>query len=188
MKASMIIDKYQTPAEVVRYMVNMLPADAIDILEPTPGNGNIVSELLKIDKNVYAPEDYFLLDKKLKFHAIVMNPPFSSKSLFIENAPEEYKNISGMKVGYNILFECMQKSNRVIALMPWFTISDSDVRMRAIKKYGLKSITVLPRKTFDYARIQTCVLELVKGWNTETIFHVFDCLESQKRDLEFNFN
>jgi hypothetical protein len=58
-------------------------------------------------------------------------------------------------------------------LMPWFTISDSDVRLRHIKSYGLKSITALPRKTFEYARIQTCVFELEKGFKGESLFKTF---------------
>ena len=65
-------------------------------------------------------------------------------------------------------------SDNIIALMPWFTISDSDVRLRFLKSFGLKSITALPRKTFEYARIQTCVFELQKGWNEDTIFRVYD--------------
>jgi len=67
----------------------------------------------------------------------------------------------------------MKKSNNVIALMPWFTISDSDVRLRFLKNYGLKSLTALPRKTFQYARIQTVIIELQKGYDKETIFKTF---------------
>lgn len=59
----------------------------------------------------------------------------------------------------------MKKSDCVIALMPWLTIADSDVRFRALKAYdGLKSLTPLPRKTFQYARIQTCIIELERGY------------------------
>ena len=49
-------------------------------------------------------------------------------------------------------------------------ISDSDVRLRYLKNYGLKSITALPRKTFQYARIQTVVLELDRDYKGDTIF------------------
>ena len=70
-----------------------------------------------------------------------------------------------MKVGYHILEECLKRSLNVIALMPWFTISDSDVRLRMLIEWGLKSVTLLPRKTFDYTVIQTVVLELEKGFN-----------------------
>lgn len=81
-----------------------------------------------------------------------------------------------MRLGYYILTECMKMSNHIIALMPWFTISDSDVRLRFLKHYGLKSLTALPRKTFQYARVQTVVIELEKGFTGDTIFHVYDNL------------
>lgn len=177
-------NQFQTPHDVVKYMVNMLPPDISTVLEPTPGVGNIYYECKQRDYDVTAPQDYFLLDKSLSFDAIVMNPPFSKKSLIIDNAPVEYQNIKGMAVGYKILFECMQKSDVVIALMPWYTISDYDVRMRAIKKFGLKSITALPRKTFKYARIQTCILELRKGWREPTNFYVYELMVNGKEYIE----
>lgn len=76
--------------------------------------------------------------------------------------------------------ECMNMSDNVIALMPWFTLSDSDVRLRALKKYGMKSLTALPRKTFEYVRIQTVVIELQKGYKGETAFKVFDLLNYEE--------
>lgn len=114
---------------------------------------------------------------------MVMNPPFSSKSACLTNAPEGYEN-TGMKICYKILLECMERADHVIALMPWFTISDSDVRMRFIKRFGLKSLTALPRKTFQYARIQTCVFELEKGYKGETEFKVFDLLKDDQLRIE----
>jgi type I restriction-modification system DNA methylase subunit len=162
-----IVDpNFQTPIPVCQYMVDMIPPNAKNILEPTAGLENIVS-LLK-NYNVTAPEDFFLMKQK-RFDCVVMNPPFSSKSAFTDNIPAGV-DIKGMKIGYHILFECMNMSDNVIALVPWFTISDSDVRLRFIKKFGLKSITALPRKTFQYARIQTCVLELEKGYSGESLF------------------
>lgn len=104
-----------------------------------------------------------------------MNPPFSSKSAYMQNAPANLNKV-GMRLGYYILTECMEMSNYVIALMPWFTISDSDVRLRYLKDFGLKSLTALPRKTFQYARIQTVVIELSKGYSRQTEFKVFDRL------------
>jgi hypothetical protein len=72
-----------------------------------------------------------------------------------------------------MLNECMKMSDNIIALMPWFTISDSDVRLRFLKSYGIKSLTALPRKTFQYARIQTVIIELQKGYQDETVFKTF---------------
>lgn len=167
----MIIDEnFQTPEAVCDYMVSMIPKEHKTIFEPTPGLGNIVRSLEKKNNlEITTAEDFFLFDLKKKFDCIVMNPPFSSKSAYLENAPENI-DLKGMKLGYHILQECMKMSDNVIALMPWFTISDSDVRLRFFKNWGLKSLTALPRKTFNYARIQTVVLELEKGYSEETIF------------------
>jgi hypothetical protein len=101
-----------------------------------------------------------------------MNPPFSERTTHMEYAPKEVQ--SGMRVGYYFLTECMKMSDHVIALMPWFTITDSDLRLKDLEKFGIKSITALPRKTFNYTRIQTCVIELYKGWSEPTIFRTFD--------------
>lgn len=180
---------YQTPIEVCRYMVSLIPIGVQTVLEPTPGEGNILKCLNGYQ--VTAPEDYFLLDKSLRFDCVVMNPPFSSKSAILDNAPVNFFE-KGMKFGYRILIECTQKSDVTIALMPWFTLSDSDVRLRYLTSIGLKSVTALPRKTFEYARIQTVVLEIVKGYCGPIQFKVFDFLPKIKSDLEllqteFNF-
>jgi type I restriction-modification system DNA methylase subunit len=167
---------YQTPIEIAKFMTSMIPEDAVTVLEPTPGDGNILRFLEKYD--VTAPDDFFKLERQ-KFDCIIMNPPFSSKYTY--GIPEDLDQ-TGMRMGYYILTECMKMSNHVIALMPWFTLTDSDVRLRFLKTYGLKSITALPRKTFQYTRIQTCIFELHWGWNKETLFRVYDLI----RDTTFN--
>ena len=165
---------FQTPPSVCDYMVSMIPENCYKILEPTPGLGNIVKSLEKEEKyEIIALSDFFLLDEEIKFDCIVMNPPFSSKSAFLKNAPADVET-KGMKLGYHILKECMKKSDHIIALMPWYTISDSDVRMRFLKDFGIKSLTALPRKTFQYARIQTVIIELCRGYQGETIFKTFN--------------
>jgi type I restriction-modification system DNA methylase subunit len=168
-----IDSNFQTPIPVCEYMVGMVPDNSIKILEPTPGLGNIVNALnAKNRYQVVASDDFFLLDKTEKYDCIVMNPPFSSKSAFMQNAPEGVE-VTGMKLGYYILTECMKMSNNIIALMPWYTIADSDVRMQYLVNFGIKSLTALPRKTFQYARIQTVIIELEKGYQEETIFIPF---------------
>lgn len=99
-----------------------------------------------------------------------MNPPFSEKSFYCRQLPEEWKGLKGMGYGYKFLTELMPQSNNIIALMPWFTISDSDVRMRMIQDFGLRSVTLLPRRTFQYARIQTVILEMKNGYQGTTEF------------------
>ncbi len=162
--------EFQTPVVVCEYMVSMIPNSAKSILEPTPGKGNLVRAVQNLSYPVYdvtAPKNFFKMEKK-RFDCVIMNPPFSSKFAF--SAP---KDVQGMKLGYHILKECMEMSDSVIALMPWFVMTDSDVRIREITNFGLKSITALPRKTFQYSRIQTCVLELEKNFAGNTQFVAF---------------
>lgn len=160
--------KFQTPENICEYMVGLIPKHVRTVLEPTKGLGNLL-KCLK-DYDVTAPDDFFTLEKE-RYDCVVMNPPFSSASAFLENAPKDV-DLKGMRVGYFILNEVMERSDSVIALMPWFTISDSDVRLRKLKEFGLVSISVLPRKTFNYARIQTCVIELSKGYKGSTEFKI----------------
>lgn len=166
---------FQTPTDVCDYMAKMVPQTANTILEPTPGLGNLVRAIKKHlpDHQLTAADDFFLISEKERFDCIIMNPPFSSKSCHMVNAPEGAE-CHGMKVGYFMLQKAMRLSDNVIALMPWFTLSDSDVRMRSLTAFGIKSLTALPRKTFEYARIQTVIIELHKGWKAETIFRTFN--------------
>ncbi len=146
------------------------------LLEPTKGAGNLSNAMrLELKNNnikytLHEPTDFFQLTRK-EFDCVVLNPPFSEKSAF--GVPGDLE-LKGMRLGYYILTECMKMSDNVIALMPWFTLSDSDVRMRFFKNWGMKSLTALPRKTFQYARIQTVIIELQKGWDKETIFKTFE--------------
>lgn len=172
-KDTAYVNDFQTPHFVADYMVSLLPFDTVTVLEPTPGLGNLVRALWEYD--VTAPEDYWQLDKTSRFDAVVANLPFSEKTFL--NCPDEFKGM-GMKVAYEQMKVLMEMSDNLILLMPWFTISDSDVRLRMLKNYGLISVTALPRKTFQYARIQTCVLQLQKGYKGSTEFKVFDCLQN----------
>jgi type I restriction-modification system DNA methylase subunit len=171
----MIHLEYQTPIPVCEYMVDLLPKNVRSVLEPTSGIGNLKGVLKKKKYRVEAPTDFFLFNalSDRTFDAVVMNPPFSEKSIIANNAPKDI-DLKGMKGGYYILNECMKRSNIIIALMPWFTILDSDVRLRTMMSFGLISVTTLPRKTFNYIRIQTCILELNKGYSGKTEFKSFD--------------
>lgn len=166
---SITVKDFQTPPDVAEYMCSLIPSTAKTILEPSVGSGNMLQFLT--DKIILTPENFFTMDGDLTFDCVVMNPPFSHHSTF--GLPEDLK-LTGMKVGYYFLTECMKKTNNVIALMPWLTIADSDVRLRHFMDYGLKSITALPRKTFLYARIQTCILELENGYQGKTEFKSYE--------------
>jgi len=147
-------NNFQTPIDVCDYMSSYLPSKAGRILEPTPGKGNLVTSLSKYGE-VICPENFFELECS-SFDYIVMNPPFSP-----------------MKLGYDILYKCMEMSENIIALMPYLTLINSDKRTTDLMRFGLKSITHLPRNTFKGSRVQTCIIELVKGYRGETKFSVY---------------
>lgn len=144
--------QFQTPSQVCTYMSSFLPFDAGNILEPTPGEGNLV-KALKQRGNVIEPKDFFTHKHLEKYDWIVMNPPFTP-----------------MKLGYQILYSCMNLSDNIVALMPWLTIINGQKRTNDIMDYGLKSITHLPRNIFKGARVQTCILEMQKGYTGITKF------------------
>ena len=168
-----VYNNFQTPIPVAEYMVSLIPYGVRTVLEPTPGHGNIVKCLS--DYEVYAPFDYFTIPKSLKVDCVVMNPPFSDKYVF--GMPDDWKE-KGMKAGYRMLWECMDRTDNVIALMPWFLILDSTLRLTRLHEYGLRSITALPRSTFHYARIQCMIIHLQRGWGGSTEFRQF-CFSKQ---------
>lgn len=136
---------FQTPKHVAQFMVDLISESHISILEPTPGAGNIVN-LLPNNKIVYAPENFDDLPKNARFDCVIMNPPFTP-----------------MKKGYDILFDCMEMSDNIIALMPWLTLINSEKRMRKIQEFGLSTVYHLPRNVFPRSRVQCCILEMEKN-------------------------
>ena len=145
---------FQTPIYVCDYMVSLLPPRCYKILEPTPGEGNLVRAILKKDHGteVHATKDFWKVEGV--FDAIVMNPPFSP-----------------MDVGYKILDKCMEMSENIIALMPWLTMINSEKRTKKIMEFGLISITHLPRNVFKGSRVQTCILRMSKSYAGITSFY-----------------
>jgi hypothetical protein len=151
---------FQTPPDVCEYMASFvrskffLRSTSPTILEPTPGQGNLVSALEKYGR-VTAPRHFGKM-KDQKFDYVVMNPPFSPAQR-----------------GYDILFRCMNMTNNIIALMPWVTLTNSEPRTKDILQWGLKSVTHLPRRIFSGARVQACILEMDKGWRDPIIFKFY---------------
>ena len=144
-------NNFQTPIFICEYMSSFLPDNAGTILEPTAGKGNLVKSLTKYG-DVFAPDDFNLMEKQ-KFDWVVMNPPFTP-----------------MKQGYDILYSCMDMSDNIIALMPYLCIINGEKRTNDIMNFGLKSITHLPRSVFKGSRVQTCILEMKRGYVGDTIF------------------
>lgn len=141
---------FQTPPWCCDYMVSLVNQEKCLVLEPTPGLGNLVRVLEKHQHSVVAPEDFWELSYS-RYDYIVMNPPFTP-----------------MQLGYDILGECMEWSDNIIALMPWLTIINSSRRTETIVNFGLKSITHLPRKVFPGSRVQCCILNMEKSYNKKT--------------------
>ena len=54
--------------------------------------------------------------------------------------------------------------------MPWYILINSSRRIGKMKSFGLISITNLPRSTFPGTRVQTCILDLKKGYQGKTEF------------------
>jgi len=141
-------DNFQTPEHVCKYMASLLDGTRV-VYEPTPGKGNLIRALRDAGHAVLLH-----LPTMGKYHdSVVMNPPFSP-----------------MKQGYDILYEQMGQVDRIVALMPYLTIINSERRLKDIMAYGLKSITNLPRSTFKGSRVQTCILDMERGYTGQTIF------------------
>lgn len=134
---------FQTPDDICSYMVSLIPAGVRSVLEPTPGEGNLVRALTGYQ--VTAPADFWDITIG-QWDCVVMNPPFSP-----------------MQTGYDILFRCMEMTNIIIALMPWLTLINSEKRTQDIIGWGLRSVTHLPRHAFPGARVQCCILEMQYG-------------------------
>jgi hypothetical protein len=151
---------FQTPPWVCEYMVDLLPDGITEVLEPTPGNGNLVKALVEAGYSTVTLADCWdldiweLNDGGIEFDAVVMNPPFSP-----------------MSKGYDILFACMELMGVVVALMPWLTLINSQRRTTYIAEYGLAGVHHLPRSAFPGSRVQTCILEMRRGFEGKTVLN-----------------
>jgi hypothetical protein len=146
---------FQTPVIVAEFMASLMDDQCGLILEPTPGLGNLV-QAAKHKGRVIAPENFEDIIPGTRYDWAIMNPPFTP-----------------MIEGYRYLSEVMNMTDNIVALLPWFIIINSEKRLNAIMKFGLVSVTSLPRKTFPGCRIQCCILKMQKGFKGETIFNKF---------------
>lgn len=166
-------DEFQTPPVVCRYMAKLIPREAKSVLEPTPGNGNLVDAINDNGFNVIAPKNYFQW-KQHRVDCVVMNPPFSDKTTVYEGAPEYVKRLTGSAIGYYFIYQAMDLSDNIVALMPWYTLINSKKRVNDFISFGLVSITNLPRSAFSGVRVQTCVMVMQRGFKGQTIFKQFN--------------
>lgn len=162
---------FQTPEIVADYMVTLIPKKCRTILEPTPGKGNLVNALEKSDRpfEITALTNFWDLDDEF-YDCVLMNPPFNKDAFF---------DHSGKPAGYNmpcsfIIDTCMKRTDNIIALLPWSHITNSVLRVKQLMNYGLQTVITLPRKTFPGSRVQTCIVQLKKGYPEKTEFKYFD--------------
>jgi hypothetical protein len=168
---------FQTPKLVCERMAGILRSygKAVyggSVLEPTPGRGNLVTELQTIPGcQVVVPEKDFWDAgiQDAKYNAVVGNPPFSP-----------------MSVGYKILFRCMDISDVVIMIVPWLTFINSDKRAQKIMEYGLRAVIHLPRTVFRGSRIQCCILSLNRGYRGHTELSYLNYSPVCCRGVSFN--
>jgi len=148
---------FQTPEWLCKLMVGMLPKNCETILEPTPGDGNLVMALREQRpwSRIQAAVQFWDINER--YDAIIMNPPFSP-----------------MTKGYEILYRCMELSDVIVALMPWLTLINSEKRTQDIFDFGLSAVVHLPRSTFKGSRVQTCVLQLEKGFCGTTSLNLIE--------------
>jgi len=173
--------EFQTRSDIALFMAKLVPARTIRLLEPTPGMGQLVNaaKARRPHLKITAPADFFQMQPQ-RFDCILMNPPFTWKYANIKHMPADYLH-KNCPFGYRILFQCMEYSDNIIALLPTFTLTDSDTRTRELVKFGLKSITQLPRNAFGYTRVQTSVFELRKGWHKPTIYQFYELIHRKNK-------
>ncbi len=159
--------EFQTPRPIARYMQSLIPIGVNTLLEPTPGSGNLIHGL-NGKYEITAPIDFFLIDRK-RYDCVIMNPPFTSNEAILSNAPAGVKKLTGSRFSNWFLYEMLEWSDSVIALMPWYVIINSAKRTQKLIDFGLVSITSIGRPWFN-TRVQTCILQLKRGSNKTTAF------------------
>lgn len=147
---------FQTPAWVCEFMATSVYGYPNLILEPTPGNGNLVDAIRKNHPStkILTPENDFMEMDIVDVDFVIANPPFTP-----------------MPLGYKMLDRFFEFSGNVIALMPWLTIINSEKRLDKLKSNGLREIVHLPRSVFKGSRVQTCILMFTDGYKDQIVFH-----------------
>ena len=148
---------FQTPDWVCGLMLDMVRVkNPNSILEPTPGDGNLVRALEDRypDSEITAPLDFWHIPDG-KYDLIVANPPFTP-----------------MKLGYKMLERFVELSDNVVVLMPWLTLINSERRTSWLKEVGLRRVKHLPRNAFPGSRVQTCIMEISQGYDGDVLLYL----------------
>ncbi len=160
---------FQTPEWVCKIMARQIEYNPIFILEPTPGEGNLVKVLKSQfpDAIIDAPDDFyrFYANNHAGYHIIIANPPFTP-----------------MNLGYRMLEDFFGiVHQQIIILLPWMALINSERRTKKYIEKGLKKIIHLPRKAFPGARVQCCILVFKREYTGDIIFEYANSKEEDAR-------
>jgi len=148
---------FQTPDWVCDMMASLIDPNVERILEPTPGQGNLIQAITRKfpRAEIFCPDDDFfsMNAQDILVDCVVANPPFSP-----------------MALGYRMLDRFFEFSGNVIALMPWLVLINSEKRTSKLMKRGLSKIIHLPRRAFQGSRVQTCILKFSEGYEGDILF------------------
>jgi len=154
---------FQTPSAVADAMMKMAGFTPCTILEPSSGVGNLVvaaknafpgAEITSVESDAeYCRDqrqrgfdvictDFFNYEPDTKYDLVVANPPHSP-----------------MLVGYKMMDRLAAFSSRIIVIMPWLWMINSQSRHEKWRPH-LRGVTHLPRSTFPGARIQTAIFDV----------------------------
>src|SRR5688572_1264997 len=96
-KAEDLKDDFQTPPPVCKYMASLVPAGVKTVIEPTPGQGNLVKALQATGYQVTAAVNFWDIAFTDRYDAVVCNLPFSGRTFM--NMPAHLAT-EGMGVYY----------------------------------------------------------------------------------------
>ena len=143
---------FQTPKWVCEIMVNQIEGNPKRILEPTPGEGNLIEVITRRypKAKVVRPSNNFFDLGIERVDYVIANPPFTPTA-----------------IGYEMLERMFLFSDDVIVLMPWVALINGEERTKRYLNQGLKKVIHLPRRAFMGARVQTCIMIFEKEYQGE---------------------
>lgn len=157
---------FQTPSGVADRMVGLWDSQEHPrrILEPCSGRGTLVTAARRVFADaeivsVEISEGYCLEQQQAGFQVIngdffELDPPSRKYDLVIANPPH-----SPMAMGYKMMDRLVDFSDRMVVIMPWLWLINSQARHEKWREH-IRTAIHLPRSTFPGARIQTAIFDI----------------------------
>lgn len=142
---------FQIPDWVCDIIVSMIDDYPFIVLEPTAGKGNLVRAISRKFPScgIITPEDIDTYEPNGIFiDWVVGNPPFTP-----------------MIRGFEILEKVYDWCPKVVMLLPWLLLINSEKRSKWFMDNGLCEVIHLPRKAFKGSRVQTCIVKMIPGFD-----------------------